>query len=113
MSKVKELKDMTPEEVEANARENAHVFLAKSLAETIIYAKKNYYKGYLTVSDETYDSMESALRILCPTHPVLTAVGDPSFEDNWISMVAVRAMVNQAYPPSKTTKPTVKLEDFL
>lgn len=107
MTEPKELKDMTPEEVEANARENALVFLAKSLAETLIYAKKNYYKGFPTVGDETYDAMESALKVLCPAHPVLSAVGDPSFEETWVSVTKVRELVKSSI------KPSINLKDFL
>lgn len=60
--------------------DNPKVFLVKSLAETLFFAKKNYYSGNPTLHDETFDAMEAGMKILCPAHPVLGLVGDPGFE---------------------------------
>lgn len=82
----------------AMARENATVFFVKSLAETILYAKKNYYNGYPTFNDEVYDRLEEKLKELCPGHPVLEAVGDASFEC-LIGVVETRRLVKAALNP--------------
>lgn len=81
------------------ARENAHVFLVQSLAGTLLYCKKNYYNGYVTVTDEAYDALEESLKKLCPSHPVLSAVGDAPFQGNWLGVVETRALVKAINEP--------------
>lgn len=80
------------------AKENAHVFLVRALAETLLYAKKNYYNGFITVSDESYDKLEDELKKLCPKHPVLEAVGDSGF-GCLIGVVETRKLVKEMTEP--------------
>jgi hypothetical protein len=57
------------------------VLLVKSLAETLFIAKKNYYNGFTSISDEQYDALEEALKKLCPSHPLIAhAVGDVGWD---------------------------------
>lgn len=75
--------------------ENCKVFLVKSLAETIFWAKKCYYNGMPTLNDEAYDKIEYELQKLCPNHPIIQkAVGDVDF-DFLFGVEATRMFVRQ------------------
>ena len=106
---MKELSEMTEQEIREQAAENAHVFLVRALAETLLYAKKNYYNGYTTVSDEEYDILEQGLLKLCPTHPVLQAVGDSGFEC-LLGVVETRKLVKALNGPM-VTLPVINLNE--
>lgn len=81
------------------------MFLVRSLAETLLYCKKNYYNGFKSVCDEAYDYLEMGLKKLCPGHPVLNAVGDAPFDGNLLGVAGTRALL---YPP-----PVEDTTDFL
>lgn len=60
----------------------AKVWLIAGLADGIYWAKKNYYHGMPTLTDEVYDAMERELKKLLPSHPLLVCVGAPTIEFN-------------------------------
>lgn len=45
------------------------------LAKKILKAKKQYYAGNPTISDQEYDLLEKNLKFLDPEHPILKMVG--------------------------------------
>lgn len=73
--------------------EGPKLLLVKSLAETLFWAKKCYYDGHQSVTDETYDKMEEGLKKLCPNHPILDCVGNPDFS-YLFGMEATRSFCN-------------------
>lgn len=85
---------------QAPASENAKVFLIRSMAETLLYAKKNYYSGYCTISDVTYDHLEDEMKKICPKHPVLQAVGDADFS-SLLGVVDTRKLVKEMEAPEE------------
>lgn len=60
----------------------AKIWLIAGLAEGIYWAKKNYYHGMPTITDEVFDAMEGELKKLLPTHPLLHCVGIPTIDHN-------------------------------
>lgn len=95
-----------PEHME-KALEASKVFLVKALNEVVVFAKKNYYNGRVTISDEAYDVIESSLTNLCPNHPAIGAVGDVGFE----FLLGYEATRDLLFPKVKLTED--QLEDAL
>ena len=49
-------------------------------AKIILQHKRSYYLGHPEISDKEFDLMEENLRKIAPDHPVLSIVGDPTFD---------------------------------
>lgn len=80
--------------------ENCHVMIVRAMAETMLWAKLNYYRGFPTITDEVYDALETQMQKLCPGHPILEAVGEASF-DCLLGMVATRELIQKNSQPVK------------
>jgi hypothetical protein len=57
----------------------------KTLVCKIVLAKKNYYLGKASISDQDYDELEKELRKKDPNHPILYAVGYDDSYDWWLT----------------------------
>jgi hypothetical protein len=87
---------------------NPQILLVRAIVETIFVSKRNYYNGFPTINDNTYDALERELNLLCPNHPILSAVGFSEFTE-LPGMVATRALIVSA----QTGKKVNELEDLL
>lgn len=56
-------------------REQAVEYSTRKLTERILEAKRAYYSGAKTMTDQEYDALEKSLKAINPNAPVLQMVG--------------------------------------